>query len=84
MRDIRSDLQERVNLMEERIKAANAHCEEKVKQLQKERDATVADLKSGIAMMGKLMEFEHQQMGSVAPAKNRPVSPKLSLASGGS
>jgi hypothetical protein len=82
MRDIRSDLQERVNLMEERIKAANARCEEKVKQLQKERDATVADLKSGIAMMGKLMEFDQRQMGNVAPAENRPVSPKLSLASG--
>jgi hypothetical protein len=84
MRDIRSDLQERVNLMEERIKAANALCEETVKQLQKERDALVADLKSGIAMVVKLMEFEQQQMGSVAPAKTRPVSPKLSLASGGS
>jgi hypothetical protein len=45
MRDIRSDLQERVGLLEQRIKAAHANCEEKVKQLQNERDATVADLK---------------------------------------
>jgi hypothetical protein len=72
----------RINLMEERIKAANAHCEEKVKQLQKERDAMVADLKSGIAMVGKLMDFEQQQMGSVAPAETRGASPKLLLASG--
>jgi 6-phosphogluconate dehydrogenase len=82
MRDIRSDLLERANLMEERIKAANAHCEEKVKQLQKERDATVAELKSGIAMLGKLMEFEQGQMSNVEAARTRPVSPKLSVAAG--
>src|SRR5215471_1948992 len=57
MRDIRSDLLERVALMERRIKAAHAHCEDKIKQLQNEHDAVVANLKSSIAMLAKLIEF---------------------------
>ena len=82
MRDIRSDLQERVSQMEERIKLANDHCERVVKQVQKERDANVAELKSRIAMIGKLMEFEQKDMENVAPEAGRPSSPKLSVAAG--
>ena len=37
MRDIRSDLLERVDLMEDRIKAADAQCDEKIKQAQTEK-----------------------------------------------
>jgi hypothetical protein len=65
MRDIRSDLQERVGLLEQRIKGAHANCEEKVKQLQNERDAMVADLKASIAMLAKLLEFEQQHIGDI-------------------
>ena len=82
MRDIRSDLQERVNQMGERIKLANDYCEKMIKQLQKERDAKVAELNARIAMMSKLLEFEQKDMGEVAPAAVRPASPKLSLAAG--
>jgi hypothetical protein len=78
MRDIRSDLKERINLMEERIGVANAHCEKMVKRLQSERDAKIADLKAGLVMMRKLMEFEQKNI-KVAPAA---ASPKLSLAAG--
>jgi len=38
MRDIRSDLQERATLIEEQIRAAYAHFERTVQQLQNERD----------------------------------------------
>jgi len=82
MRDIRSDLQERVNLMGERIKLANDHCEKMIKQLQKERDAKTTELKTRMAMMSKLMEFEQKDMGKVAPEAGRPASPKLSVAAG--
>ena len=78
MRDIRNDLLERVDLMEGRIKAAHAKCEDKIKQLQSERDATVADLKSSIAMLAKLLEFEQQETGNIPPVA--PKSPQLSLA----
>jgi uncharacterized protein YPO0396 len=79
MRDIRSDLQERVNEMGERIKLANDYCEKMIKQFQKERDAKVSELNARIAMMSKLLEFEQKDMGD-APAAVRPASPKLSLA----
>jgi hypothetical protein len=78
MRDIRSDLNERVKLMERRIKLADDHCERVVKQVQKERDAKVADLKSMIAMMDKLIELEQKEMGETA----KPAPAKLTLAAG--
>ena len=39
MRDIRCDLQERVNVVEEQIRAIYAHFEKVVQQLECERDA---------------------------------------------
>ena len=53
MRDIRSDLQERATFIDEQIKAAYAHFEKTIEQLQNERDARIADLKSGLAMIAK-------------------------------
>ena len=71
--------------MEERIRAAQAHYEKMIKQLQSERDAKVAELKSGVSMMRKLMEFEQQEMGGVRPAATPtaatpPASPQVLLA----
>jgi hypothetical protein len=69
MRDIRGDLQERVKLMENQIRAAHAYCEKLVKKLHSERDEKVAELKSNIAMIGKLMEIEKQNMGNIEPPR---------------
>ena len=80
MRDIRNDLRERVQLMEARIGARNAHYEKMIKRLQGERDAAVAGLKARVAMMNKLI-FEKQDMGNTAPAATA-ASPKLSAAAG--
>jgi hypothetical protein len=66
--------------MGERIKLANNYCEKMIKQLQKERDAKVAELNARMAMMSKLLEFERKDMGEGAPAAVRSASPKLSLA----
>jgi hypothetical protein len=87
MRDIRSDLQERANLIDEQIRAAYAHFEKTLAQLQNERDAKIADLKSLLAMVTKFVEFEQwyagveqrsmgveqRYMGNVSPAV--PTSP---------
>ena len=81
MRDIRNDLRERVQLMEARIGARNAHYEKMIKRLQGERDAAVAGLRARVAMMNKLIEFEKQDMGNTAPAATA-ASPKLSVAAG--
>jgi translation initiation factor 2 beta subunit (eIF-2beta)/eIF-5 len=70
MRDIRSDLQERANLIEEEITAAIAHFEKTVEQLQSECDARVAKLRAELAVLGVLIESEHQRMPNSGP---RPI-----------
>jgi hypothetical protein len=78
MRDIRSDLQERATLIDEQIRAAYAHFENTIQQLKTERDAKIADLKSGLATLTKCMEFEERILGS-APL-TVPPSPLVALA----
>jgi hypothetical protein len=78
MRDIRSDLQERATLIDEQIRATYAHFEKILQQLQSEQDAKIADLKSGLPMIAKLMEFEQQFLGTVSPPV--PSSPLVALA----
>src|SRR5262245_51086508 len=71
MRDIRSDLQERATLIDEQFRAAVAHFDKTVQQIQTERDARIAELKSGLAMIAKFMEFEERFL---------PKPPLLALA----
>jgi hypothetical protein len=72
MRDIRNDLQERAKLIDGQINSVCAHFEKIVEQLQSERDARVADLKSELAAVGKLMESEHRRMGNPTAAAPPP------------
>jgi len=78
MRDIQSDLQERATLIGEQIRAACAHFERILEKLQNERDARIADLQSGLAMIAKFMEYEQQFFGNVSPPV--PSSPLVALA----
>src|SRR6476619_4021969 len=76
MRDIRNDLQERANLIDEQIKVAYAHFENAIQQLKTEREAKIADLQSAIAMIAKLMEFEERFLANVSPpAAPSPTPP---------
>jgi len=73
MRDIRGDLQERAILVDEQIRAAVAHFDKAIQQLQTERDARIGDLKASLAMLAKLMEFEERLLHDTPPAT--PASP---------
>ena len=79
MRDIRSDLQERANLCEEQIRAACAQFEAMVQRLQSERDMRIADLRSGLALFEKCIEFETSLMSNVVTL-DHPAAQRLSLA----
>ena len=68
MRDIRSDLQERANLIEDEISRTGSHFE----QLRRQHDARVGELKAELAALGVLMEAEQQRMLS-GP---RPIEPE--------
>ena len=78
MRDIRSDLQERATLIDDQIRAAVAHFDKTIQQLQRERDARIADLKAGLAMIAKFMEFEERFLHNTPPVV--PASPLVALA----
>jgi hypothetical protein len=81
MRDIRNDLLERANLTQDRIKAADVHFERMVEQLRNEHDASVADLKAGLAMIAKLMEFEERHVANTSPdSTSSPSSQHANLA----
>jgi hypothetical protein len=73
MRDIRGDLQERASLVDEQIRAAAAYFDKAIQQLQTKRDARIADLKAGLAMIAKFMEFEERFLYNTPPAT--PASP---------
>ena len=74
MRDIRNDLQERADLIHDRIKAAAVHFERMVEQLRNEHDARVADSKACLAMIAKLMEFEERHLANMSPETPPPPS----------
>ena len=85
MRDIRGDLQERADFIEEQIRAAYAHFEKVVQQLQTERDARVADLQGTHTMISKLIEFEAAFMDNVvtmAPVSRPSLADRIKAASG--
>ena len=78
MRDIRSDLEERANVINGQVKAAFDQFERRIQQLKSEVDARVAELKSTLDMITKFMAFENRQMGDVSSAV--PNSPLVTLA----
>jgi len=77
MRDIQSDLQERAALIDEQIRATVAHFDKTIQQLQTQRDTRIAELKSGLAMIAKFMEFEERLLPKPSEV---PTSPLLALA----
>ncbi len=87
MRDIRSDLQQRANLCEEQVRIAYAHFENMVQQLHIERDARIAELKTTLAMIERLMAFEETLIDSVVTlespqAQTHALAERLKAASG--
>ena len=78
MRDIRGDLQERANVCQEQIRATDSHFEQRIKQLQNERDMRLEDLKSALTMIQKLMEFENRFADNVVTLES--PAPRTSLA----
>src|SRR5215475_4987571 len=72
MRDIRSDLQERATLIDEQIRAGYSHFAKTIEQLKNEHNVRVADLKSGLTMIAKFVEFEQRYFRPASPPVHRP------------
>ena len=72
MRDIRGDLQDRANLLEEQISAHEAQFEKLIDQLKREHDQRLGDLKTELEAVNRLLDLELRRLES-APAASAPV-----------
>jgi len=81
MRDIRDDLRERANLLDEQIKAAQAQFEKYLEQLKNEHGTRIKDLGAELDAVKTLMGIEHRRHGGAPSMPNgqpQPQKPKPS------
>ncbi len=78
MRDIRSDLQERANWLDEQIKAAQVQFDKYLEQLRAEQENRLKDFRSELEAVNALLEIEHRRHGAspVQAAQAQPQRPK--------
>jgi hypothetical protein len=83
MRDIRNDLQDRANLLEEQISSAEAQFESLVEQLRTEHENTVADLRAEFEAVSRLLEVEERRLANIpaapAPAPKPQPQPRTQV-----
>jgi predicted phage gp36 major capsid-like protein len=79
MRDIRNDLKDRANHIEEQINAAQADFERRLEQqlerLKSERDAKIAELKDELSAVVTLIDCEQRRLSGGMPAQPAEVQP---------
>lgn len=68
MRDIREDLQERVELVKQQINAEQNRFEKLLKQLSSEQDSKVRYVKAELETVKRVIEIEHRRFGSTMSA----------------
>ena len=76
MRDIRSDLQERANLLEEQINSAHGQFEKYLEQLRSEQDARLKDLRAELEAVQALLAIELRRHGGAQPAPKTQAQPQ--------
>jgi cell division protein FtsX len=84
MRDIRGDLQERVNMLKQQIKAERAHFEALTAQLKKERESPIEELKAQLQAVNRLFElttWQHNVRFAAARALALVAAVEISLVS---
>ena len=72
MRDIRGDLQDRANLLEEQINAHQAQYDSLIEQFKREYDVRLEDLRAELEAVTRLMDLELRRLGSRQPAQSAP------------
>lgn len=73
MRDIRGDLQDRANLLEEQINAHEAQFDKLIDQLKREHDGRLEDLKTELEAVNRLLELELRRLEAAPPQPSAPV-----------
>ncbi len=73
MRDIRSDLQERVAIIGDYIKAAQGQFESVLEQVKREHEGKIKDLRVELEAVNVLLGIEHRRHDSAAPGPGQTV-----------
>lgn len=76
MRDIRGDLQDRANFLEEQISAARIQFEKRMERFAREHEAKISDLQAELEAVTMLMEREYRRIMSapdVEDERSRPA-----------
>lgn len=79
MRDIRKDLQERINLLTEQMRSEQAQFDRDVEKIERERDTNINGLKANLEAVHRLIGAEQQRMAdtpAVPKEKPQPQEPK--------
>ena len=82
MRDIRGDLQNRLNMVEQQINAEHAQFEPLVGQLKREHDSRLEDLRAQLQAVNRLIEiaiWQHNVRFTVARALALAAAVEISL-----
>jgi hypothetical protein len=77
MRDIRDDLRERANLLDEQINSAEAQFEKYLEQLRNDQENRLKDLRSELEAVKALLTIEQRRLGAAPPqAQAQPQARK--------
>jgi hypothetical protein len=75
MRDIRDDLRERANLLEEQVSAAEGQFEKYLEQLRSEQENRLKDLRSELEAVTALLAIEQRRQGAAPAAAQAQAQP---------
>lgn len=79
MRDIREDLQERINFLSNQMSSARAAFDREVEQIEKEHESKLKGLKANLEAVNRLIGAEAKRLGNTADvpkAQLQPQAPK--------
>ena len=75
MRDIRGDLQDRANFLEEQISAARIQFEKRMERFAREHEAKISDLQAELEAVTMLMEREYRRIRSAPGGEDERSRP---------
>jgi hypothetical protein len=79
MRDIRGDLKERANLLEQQLNAEQAQFEKLIEQLTREHESRVEELKAELEAVNRVKDIELRRLGSTNSAPHAQPQPPQQL-----
>jgi hypothetical protein len=80
MRDIREDLQERINFLSNQMSSARAEFDREVEQIEKEHESKLKGLKANLEAVNRLIGAEAKRLGNTPDVPKAQPQPQASKA----